>query len=418
MKKINYIILLFSSLSVICLAQQTTSIEKDIELKLRSVADNIISKTSYLIIDKETGQTYTSTQGLEPTLNYRIESTYNEWNYCNGVLTIGMTEMYNALGDDKYLRYAQKNIAWLFDNGDYFKQQYDIADKIEWDYMLRFRMEMLDDCGAMGAGIMEVNQYDTQKRYRQYLDKAAHFIINDNARLEDGTYCRPTPYPMTVWGDDLYMSLSFLCRYAELTGDKKYYDEAIKQVVNFHKHLWNPTSMLYRHGYYADIQKQSLAYWGRANGWIMMAQIDLLDRLPQDHPKRNELIRLLQEQIISLSRVQDNSGLWHQLLDFENSFLETSASAMFVYGIAKASNMGWIDQRYKQVAAQGWKGLAAKIKENGEIEGIVMGTGLGESTNYYLSRETPLNDTHGLGAIFLAGIEVMKMYKSGVHSIW
>ena len=284
--------------------------------------------------------------------------------------------------------------------------------------MQRFRMNMLDDCGAMGAGIMAVNQIDPQKRYRKYLDKAANYVMNDEYRLADGTFCRLVPYEMTVWGDDLYMGLSFLTRYAELTGDEKYFDDAIKQVINFNKYLWDPEKMMYHHGYYADLEYPSLACWGRANGWIIMAQVDLLERLPKDHPKRNFLIGLLRNQIIGLSRDQDISGLWHQLLDFENSFLETSSSAMFTYAIAKAINEGWVDARFKQVATKGWDGIASKIRDDGNVEGIVMGTGLGENTHYYLSRETPLNDSHGLGAVFLAGVEVMKLYESGVPSTW
>jgi len=149
-----------------------------------------------------------------------------------------------------------------------------------------------------------------------------------------------------------------------------------------------------------------------------MAQIELLSQLPEDYPKREELIRLLNRQIVGLSRYQDASGLWHQLLDLENTYLETSATAIFTYAIAKAINEGWVDNRYAYIAAQGWEGLSGRIMADGQVEGICMGTGISAATYYYANRPTPLNDIHGLGATLLAGSEVMKLYQNGIKFKW
>jgi rhamnogalacturonyl hydrolase YesR len=151
-----------------------------------------------------------------------------------------------------------------------------------------------------------------------------------------------------------------------------------------------------------------VAHWGRANGWIMMAQVALLDHLPEDYPKRDELIHLLLRQIVGASRYQDQSGLWHQILDKPDSYLETSASAIFVYSIAKAVNEGWIPHSYLSVAKQGWKGLLTKINRYGEVENVSVGTAIEDDIHFYYTRPTELNELHALGPVLLAGSELIK----------
>lgn len=111
-------------------------------------------------------------------------------------------------------------------------------------------------------------------------------------------------------------------------------------------------------------------------------------------------------------------GLWHQLIDMENTYLETSATAIFTYAIAKAINEGWLDSRYAYIAAQGWEGVSSRIMADGQVEGICMGTGINTATYYYANRPTVLNDIHGLGATLLAGSEVLKLYRKGIKFNW
>jgi unsaturated rhamnogalacturonyl hydrolase len=213
---------------------------------------------------------------------------------------------------------------------------------------------------------------------------------------------------MTLWADDLYMSISFLARMGDLTGDPQYFNDAIRQVNNFTKYLYNEQTQLYYHCWYSDLKKNGVAHWGRCNGWVMMAQVDLLEYLPEDFPGREELLRILRQQILGVSRYQSESGLWFQLLDRNDSYLETSCTAMFTYGIAKAVNQGWIDSRYLSIAVRGWEGIKTKIRSDGQIEGICAGTGIQDDLIFYYKRPAPLNDIHGIGAVLLAGMEVIK----------
>lgn len=387
---------------------QSSAQKQDIERVLRNVAGNIIENTSFKIVNTETGETYTDSENLPIEKKYRVESDYNKWNYWNGVMNIGLIALGNQLNDQTYLDYVKRNVDFVFDHDSFFSKQYE-KGLATYDMMQKYRMEMLDDCGAMGAGVLAVQQIDPQTRYRNYLDKAANYIMTKEYRLEDGVFCRTGPYEMTIWGDDLYMSVPFLARMGELTGDQKYFDEAAKQVVLFNKYLWDPQERIFFHCWYNDIKQNGVAHWGRCNGWIIVAQVELLDKLPEDHPMRDKLIELLTRQIVGLSRYQSNSGLWHQLIDKESTYLETSSTAMYTYAIAKAINEGWLDSRYAVIAERGWEGVTSKILADGQVEGICMGTGISAATHYYINRPTPTNDIHGLGAVILAGCEMMKL---------
>jgi len=313
------------------------------------------------------------------------------------------------LNDSVYIKFPEKNISFSFSSYSYFEKKHKKENKWNYPFGQFFIMEELDDCGAMGASVIEVYKKNQQEKYKEYINKAAEHIMIKQNRLEDGTLARSFPYKWTLWADDLYMGLSFISRLGELTGDSKYFEFAAKQVINFHKYLFDEDKELMYHCWYSDIKRNGVALWGRANGWAMVAQIDLLERLPQDHPQRDSLIELLQRHVIGISHYQGSKGIWHQLLDKSDSYLETSCSAMFVYAIARAVNRGLLDKRYSSIALRGWEGLMSKIRSDGEVEGVCTGTPIGDDLTFYYLRPAPLNDIHGIGTVIMAGTEILHM---------
>jgi rhamnogalacturonyl hydrolase YesR len=382
---------------------QTTNTEEVV----RKVADHIIETTTFQFINTKTNQTFTSTKGLDTSRDVKAESKFNKWMYVNGVLAVGMVEATNVLKDKKYSAYASKNYDFIFNNLDYFKKQYDAGNQ-RVEYRPVFRIGSLDDCGAMSAGLLDVYAFNKKKEYMDYLNRVGDHILNKQSRFPDGTLARNSPRKMTLWADDLYMSVPFLARMGKLTGDKKYFDFAIKQVENFNRYIYDPTTGLYLHAFYNDANTNGVARWGRCNGWVALAQADLISNLPANHPKRAELIKLLLRQIIGFSRYQDINGMWHQLLDKPDSYEESSVTAMFVYTVAKAVNEGWISPRYISIAQNGWEALSKKVTADGQVPDICIGTSINEDIRYYYNRPKELNDTHGLGAFLLAGTEMIK----------
>ncbi len=378
---------------------------------VKKVADYAIAHAAFKFIG-DNNQTYSTSKEIPTGVKAKISDNLSSWHYPNGVLNIAMVDLGNYLKEEKYSNYAKKHLAFAFDNCKPFEilqQKNEKYPNFPFNQMINFRV--LDDCGAMGASVIDV--YNTVKRpdYKTYIDNAANHISNKQERLSDGTLCRPTPVKWTLWGDDLYMSVPFLARMGKLSGDNKYFDDAVAQIKHFSNYLWDDKAGLYVHYYYEDLKRQGVAHWGRANGWIMMAKVQLLNFLPQNHPGRNEVVADLTRQILGVAPYQSANGIFHQVLDRTDSYTETSCTAMFVYCIARAVNEGWLDKRYITIAEKGWEGLVKeKITEDGQLKDVCIGTNTSADISFYYNRPTELNDFHGIGPVIEAGIEVARYH--------
>jgi unsaturated rhamnogalacturonyl hydrolase len=162
-------------------------------------------------------------------------------------------------------------------------------------------------------------------------------------------------------------------------------------------------------------------FWGRAMGWYAMALVDALEHFPETHPRRGELIAILGRLAAAVEKYQEpKSGLWWQVLDKGNAkgnYLEASASAMFVYSIAKAVKLGYLPESYMKVARKGWAGIERQFVEEAagggvNFKGTVSVAGLGGnpyrdgSYEYYLSEKVVTNDAKGVGAFLMAAAEM------------
>jgi len=399
------IILILSPISVH--PQNISESEKNI----RTVADAVWKDATFQFIDQRSGRRFGSPENAPPEFQLQPESPYTDWCYWNGVLNLAMIKLGKVLNEQAYIEFAKQNIAFGFSNYKYFEDRYNGEGKWNYPFGQFFIMEELDDCGAMGASVIEVHRLDPQERYQNYIDKAAKHMLQKQDRLPDGTFVRSFPHRWTLWADDLYMSISFLARMGEVSKDSRYFDDAARQVINFHGYLFNEKKGLMHHCWYSDVDRTGVALWGRANGWALIAQVDLLDRLPKNHPKLGTLIVLLQRHLLGIASYQSGEGLWHQLLDKADSYLETSCSAMFTYSIARAVNNGYIEPRYATIALRGWEGVMSRIRSDGQVEGVCTGTVVSDDLVYYYQRPAPLNDVHGIGTVLLAGAEVLQLQK-------
>ena len=120
------------------------------------------------------------------------------------------------------------------------------------------------------------------------------------------------------------------------------------------------------------------------------------------------LLNIYKNHIEGLIKYQDRSGMWHQVLNHPESYEESSCTAMFILGIARGINNGWLNKSYSEYALKGWNALSKKI-DNGIVHGICRGTGMGDNLEFYFNRPTLDNDPRGLGAVITAGIEISKL---------
>ncbi|MGC4233526.1 MAG: glycoside hydrolase family 88 protein [Niabella sp.] len=172
---------------------------------VKKVAAFIMDNTSYTFIDTKSGARYSSTLGLPADINIKAESIYNKWEYSNGVMAIGMMELSKTLDDTVYESYVGRNFGFVFDNIRFFENQYAENNKTEFYNFIR--MDRLDDMGALSAALTRYDMLQPRPEYKAYLQKAINYLSSGQTRLADQTLCRKGPREMTIWADDLYMSV-------------------------------------------------------------------------------------------------------------------------------------------------------------------------------------------------------------------
>jgi len=383
------------------------------EEAIRKVADNILKQPVTQFVGVKSQVVYNNTKSIPKGEDVKFKSPLSEWHYSNGVLDMAMVNLGQYLNEKKYIEYAQNHVAFGFDNYEYFKKTFRNDRKHwHWPFGQLWNFKELDDCGAMGAAVIEVYQYVKRPEYKKYIEDAANHIMNGQVRLDDGTLCRTFPREMTVWADDAYMATSFLTQMGKMSGETKYFDEAAKQLINIDKYLWCPEKQLYYHCYYTDLKRNGVAHWGRANGWITVSLANLIEAMPATHPQRAQLIEMLEKQIVGFARYQNANGMWNQLLDKSDSYDESSVTAMFVFGIAKAINNNCIDRGYASIAKAGWNVLMKQeITEDGRFTNVCVGTGINNDLPFYYNRPVGDNEKHGLGLIIDTAVEMMKLNK-------
>jgi rhamnogalacturonyl hydrolase YesR len=167
---------------------------------------------------------------------------------------------------------------------------------------------------------------------------------------------------------------------------------------------------LFRHGWVQAMEPHRAFYWGRANGWAFMTMVELLNVLPLDHPGRAGVLTLFQAHAAGLAKLQSGKGAWHQLLDRNDSYLETSATAIYTYCYARGINQGWLDPvAYGPVAVLGWEAVSTQVNAQGQVENVCVGTGMGFDPAFYYYRPVNVYAAHGYGPVLLAGAEIIEL---------
>ena len=350
---------------------------------------------------------------------YNENTLFGRWNYPLGVTMYGLLHTAIAIGSEDIKNYIKDHVQLCIDTLEYAlwdKEQYGGATSI---HNLLTSIDSLDDCGSFASMMLEVNKYLGLRDVKKVADYVGDYIYNHQSRLEDGTFFRKEMmhhfHNMTMWADDLYMSVPFLVRYSQFTGDQKYLDDAANQFFGVKKRLFMPEEKIMSHVYDFKYDSKTNVPWGRGNGWVVFSMTELLEVLPEDHPKRNDLIEFLNTLCEGYLALQDDEGMWHQVLNDHESYPETSCTSMFIYAFSRGIRFGWLKNPEKYVKAiyKAWKGISkTSVDSNGNVYGVCRGSEFSFIADYYkYELGWNLNDTHGTGIVMLAGIEVIRLNK-------
>ncbi len=358
---------------------------------------------------------------IESTMQFYPDATKlfinapGKWNYEMGVFLSAVFVQSQKKNNEAYVQYI-KHWTDRFINAE---QKIDAAYYDANEYKL-------DDI-IPGRPVLFLYGKTTEAKYKSVADQLMD-QLEHQPKTHEGGYWHKKIYPNQMWLDGIYMADVFSTQYAALFNQPKWYDEAIHQIKLIAQHTTDAKTGLMYHGWdesknkvWSDPEKgTSPSFWGRAMGWYMMALVDCLDYIPENHPDRKELIAIFQKLSKNLLKYQDpKSNLWYQVVDKGrevDNWIETSSSAMFAYAYAKGFRKGYLDKTYQEVSRKALDSLLENyiyFDDAGRLyldQTVKVGTlnfkNSNGDYNYYISSERRINDYKGLGALLFAAIEL------------
>ncbi|MFQ5856598.1 MAG: glycoside hydrolase family 88 protein [Anaerolineae bacterium] len=299
------------------------------------------------------------TQAFSPLIprvaSRTMEMQFESWDWDSGVAMYGMLKAWQATGDQRYFDFVK---SWV-------------------DGFIVRGLPPITHPNHTTPGIATLMLYEAtgQEKYLAAGQQMATYLVNTAPRTAEGALYH---YEDQVWVDTLIVTAPFLSRFGHITGDPRYTDEAVRQFRLHARHLQDPETGLFFHGWdESEDSHMSGAFWQRGNGWAMAAGAELLDQLPADHPARPEIRDILVRQAEGLLPLQDPSGLWHTVVDQPEFYLETSGAAAIGYALFRGLDQGWLDPAKFNAAAQRTRqGVEDKVNWGGTVRDVSAGTGV------------------------------------------
>jgi len=335
---------------------------------------------------------------IDSTMKRYTPDKIGGWGYTLGLYLYGQYLFYKRTGEKKYLDYI---VAWY----DRFITDSGISNSFT-------NLDSMRSCQMLPLLFAETGR----KKYKTAADQLRKRFPG-YPRTSDGGMFHATSKVGQLWGDGVYMAQPFLALYGAAFGDGGYcFEESAKNLVVYFSHLREPAKGLLYHAYDEDGSESwasgaghhSKYHWARAIGWFGMAAIDILEVLPANHPRRPALIEIVQFLAAGYQRYQDPAtGRWYQVVDRggdSKNWLETSASSMYTFTMARGVQRGYLPSSYQAVADRGYAGVLKKVSVGSDgltnITDICEGTNVGD-LSYYYARARKTNDFHGLGAFLI-----------------
>lgn len=336
--------------------------EKEIHEKIRLLIDSMIN------LKDEDGK-YTLDFGNGLLID---QISFDFWEWISGIGMYGMMKYHRQTGDEYTLGIIK----------DWFKRH--LTPEMEADKNINTMVQMLT--------LSYLYEETKEEKYLSYIEKWAEWLYNDLPRTACGGFEHMTFGPRhyeEMWDDTLMMSAVTLAKIGILLDKKEYIEEAKYQFLVHTHYLADRITGLWYHGWHCkEKHNYAKALWGRGNSWITISIPELLDllELPEYDAFARYMKLTLKNQIASVAEYQSENGLWHTLINNPDSYLESSATAGFTYGIFKAVNAGVIEEKYLESALKGVEAVIRCINPDGSLALTSIGTGLSHSLNEYLNK--------------------------------
>jgi rhamnogalacturonyl hydrolase YesR len=264
------------------------------------------------------------------------------------------------------------------------------------------------DYNVVGAVPLEIYMQRGDKRCyelgMQYAD--SQWILPDDAKPEQKKHAeKGYSWQTRIWIDDMFMITTIQSQAFKATGDRKYIDRAANEMVMYLDEIQRPNGLFYH-------SPEAPFFWARGNGWMAAGMAELLSALPNDNPNYKRIMKAYKNMMATLKKYQGDEGLWHQLIDGDDTWNETSGTAMFTYAMIVGVKNGWLKESdYAPVARKGWLGLVSRINSDDEVIDVCEGTNIKNDRDHYVNRKRIVGDLHAHAPLLWCASELVSLKK-------
>lgn len=330
---------------------------------------------------------------IEEIIDKVVKRTFQmdfSWDWPGGVAFYGVAEAYEATGKQEYIDLLQ---GWV-------------------DEWLEDGLPKLSINGvSIGHTLITLYQVTEDEKYLNVIKDMAEYLKNDAPRFADGIFQHTVNsvkdvFPEQAWVDTMMMAGLFLVRVGKLLNREDYFEDGLKQYHGHEDFLQDPVTNLYYHGW-DNIAKNHMSsiYWARGNGWAALTMAKALELVEVQHPSYMIIDCSLRDQLSALVRLQDESGLWHTIVNDPSSYLEVSGSSAIAAGLITRGTL------YNKYIQKSIAGILQEIEEDGKVSKVSAGTAVMNDADGY--KNVPYKRIQGWGQgltlVFLA--ELLKSSK-------
>ncbi len=177
--------------------------------------------------------------------------------------------------------------------------------------------------------------------------------------------------------DGVFMGCPIMAQAGKLTGDAKYTAASVDH-LKFMQGLCLRKDGIYRHSPLDE------AAWGRGNAFPalgMALTLEAMGASPDPY-----VLKSFRDLMAALRPLQDQDGLWHQVIDKPASYAEYSCTAMIGASMHMAIRNRWIDRSYGRTVDRAWNAILARSEPDGTLLDVCESTGKQKSEADYFQR--------------------------------
>lgn len=288
-----------------------------------------------------------------------IDMMYELFEWQNGVGFYAVIQAGNKLGTDRYIRFVKE---WVD-----FHLQKGLPDP------------SINSTSPF-LSILEIYLSTGEQTYFDLCEARAEFIMTQAIRTDEGAFEHTVleknhKFTQQIWADTLFMGVLFLAKWGVQTNNESYLEEAVDQFLIHYKYLTDSQTGLIFHGY-SCIERSNLSAvrWGRANGWALIAMVELLDILPDHHHQKQRLLTLYSRHMNAVLSYQNADGSFYTVLDQRKTYKETTIVSAVAFSLRRGMKRAYLDASYQPAYNKALDYLMHQVTTTGVVEGCSGGT--------------------------------------------